>query len=423
MEALNALKFSAAIEGYWHWDDLRHHQPPGGITMKEWWLTLKVSRVTQYRFIKLRDLKGEHFRYFTSDSMLRTLHDIDMRAGGSIQMPEQVTNPETRDQYYVSSLMEEAITSSQLEGAVTTREIAKEMLRTNRQPRDLGERMILNNYLTMRKLAEWKAQPLTPELVFEIHRLITEGTLKDETAPGRFRTDKEQIQVEDEFGESLHVPPPARELPKRMKEMCDFANAPDEVHPFVHPVIRAIILHFWLAYDHPFKDGNGRTARALFYWLMLRRGFWLFEFLSISQFLKKAPAQYARSFLLTETDENDLNYFVLHQLKVICKAVDALHEYIDRKTRELRLISAALRNSGDLNHRQEALLSRAIRRPGTSFTIQSHRTSHDVAYDTARTDLDDLVTREFLVRRKRGKGFVFEASPDLESKLKSGGRR
>jgi Fic family protein len=48
--------------------------------------------------------------------------------------------------------MEEAITSSQLEGAATTREVAKEMIREGRQPRDRSERMILNNYLTMQRI-------------------------------------------------------------------------------------------------------------------------------------------------------------------------------------------------------------------------------------------------------------------------------
>jgi Fic family protein len=61
-----------------------------------------------------------------------------------------------------------------------------------------------------------------------------------------------------------------------------------------------------LGYEHPFEDGNGRTARALFYWSMLNQGFWLTEFLTVSKILRKAPAKYARSFLYTEQDSNDL---------------------------------------------------------------------------------------------------------------------
>ena len=86
----------------------------------------------------------------------RLLHEIDLGAGGSIGMPEPIANPQTRSQYVMRSLFQEAVTSSQLEGAATTRAVAKEMLRTGRPPRTRGERMILNNYLTMQRIAEWK---------------------------------------------------------------------------------------------------------------------------------------------------------------------------------------------------------------------------------------------------------------------------
>ncbi len=409
-----------ALSGpYFHWDELRHRTPPPGFSAEQWWSAIKLARTGQYQDVPLLDLKGRHFQYYATDEILATLHDIDMRAGGTVAMPEQVTNSETREQYYVSSLMDEAITSSQLEGAATTREIARQMLRTNRPPRDKGERMILNNYLTMRKLADWKQQPLTPDLVFEIHRLITVDTFDDPSAVGRFRTEQELICVENvETGESLHTPPVASELPKRMEALCAFANADESQRPFIHPVLRAILLHFWLAYDHPFKDGNGRTARVLFYWFMLRRGYWMFQFISISQFLVKAPAQYGKAFLYTETDDNDLNYFILHQMGVIRKAVDELHRYTERKSTELSQLSSNLRGVGELNHRQEAILNRAVRHPGTIFTIESHKRSHDIAYATARSDLLVLENLGMLTKRKRGKGFVFEAALDLHARLK-----
>lgn len=409
----------ALAGSYFHWDELRHRTPPPGFTTEQWWSAIKLTRAGLYQSVPLIDLRSKHFQYFATDETLATLHDIDMRAGGTVQMPEQVTNSETKDQYYVSSLMDEAITSSQLEGAATTREIARQMLRSNRPPRDRSEQMILNNYLTMRKLADWRQQPLTSDLVFDIHRLITVDTFDDPHASGRFRTEKELICVEDvTTGEALHTPPPANELLVRMKALCDFANADEASRPFIHPVLRAILLHFWLAYDHPFKDGNGRTARALFYWFMLRRGYWMFQFISISQFLVKAPAQYGKAFLYTETDDNDLNYFIAHQIGVIRKAVDELHHYIERKTTELHSLSAALRDVGELNHRQEAILHRAARHPGTVFTVDSHRRSHDIAYGTARADLLGLEKLLLLGKRKRGKGFAFEAATDLHSRLK-----
>lgn len=89
-----------------------------------------------------------------------------------MEIPEPVTNPEQRDRYVVRSLIEEAITSSQLEGAATTREVAKKMLAEGRKPRDRSEQMIVNNYLTMRRIVELKEKPLTPDMVLQVHREI-----------------------------------------------------------------------------------------------------------------------------------------------------------------------------------------------------------------------------------------------------------
>ena len=127
-------------------------------------------------------------------------------------------------------------------------------------------------------------------------------------------------------------------------------------------MVRAIVAHFMLAYDHPFVDGNGRTARLLFYWSMLSQDYWLAEFLPISRLLAKAPAQYARSFLHSEQDDGDLTYFVLYQLGIIQRAITDLHEYLDRKVAEMRRLRNALAAmSRQFNHRQLALLEHAIR--------------------------------------------------------------
>lgn len=367
--------------------------------------------------IPLKDKAGRPFQFGVPDLVQAELHDIDVSADRSIGVPEPITNPQTRDKYLIRSLIEEAITSSQLEGAVTTRELAKEMIRTGRPPRDTSEQMILNNYLTMQRIAELKQEPLSPEMVFGIHRSVTEKTLPDETAAGRFRRPDEQRIIGDDFGEVFHNPPPAEELPGRLQAMCDFANA-KAPGPFVHPAVRAIILHFWLAYDHPFVDGNGRTARALFYWGMLRAGYWLFEFISISSILKKAPMTYGLSFLHSETDDNDLTYFIVAQTKVIRRAIQDLHDYIGRKTAEVRELEAHVRALDLFNHRQAELIRHAFKHPYQEYTIAGHGKSHNVVYQTARTDLLDLKARGVLNQKKRARKMIFTVPADLAERLR-----
>jgi Fic family protein len=276
--------------------------------------------------------------------------------------------------------------------------------------------MILNNFSAMKRINTLTDEPLSTELVFDIHQLVTEKTLDDSSAAGRFRKATEKVHVIDMYNEVFHDPPPAKQLEERMTAMCDFANDKTPKY-FIHPVIRAIILHFWLAYDHPFVDGNGRTARALFYWLMLRERYWLFEFISISQIIVKAPSKYARAFLYTETDDNDLTYFIHYHLNIILQAIKALYEYIERKTKKLQAIENQLRGIIVLNHRQRALISHALRHPRHRYTIKSHQISHNIVYQTARTDLLDLEKRDLLSSQKIRKTWYFTPVRNLEEKL------
>jgi Fic family protein len=223
------------------------------------------------------------------------------------------------------------------------------------------------------------------------------------------------VRVEWSDGTVTHVPPPAIELPERLDAMCAYANGGGT--GFTHPVVRAILLHLWLAYDHPFEDGNGRTARALFYREMLAQGYWLFEYVSISRLLLKAPAPYGLSFLHTETDGFDATYFLLHQLGILKRAVEELLAYLVRKMAELRETESLLRRT-DLNHRQVALLANALRHGDSVFTVHSHAESHRVTRQSARTDLVDLERRGLLERRVVGRRFEFFPARDLRARLR-----
>lgn len=419
--ALRAPRPVEPGERYLHWDKLRRLDPPPGLNSEQWWLKIKAAREGELRPLPLADPKGNPFSYGLLDSMLRRLHYVDQRCSGEVAMDEVVTSEKQAGRrFLVNSLMEEAIRSSQLEGATTSRRKAKELLRTGRKPRDRSERMIANNYRALQFMRDEMGETLTPASVLELHRIVTEGTLKDPSAAGRLqRPGEERVAVFDrDDGEPIHKPPPAEQLPERMQLLCDFANESDDGERFVHPVIRAILLHFWLAYDHPFEDGNGRTARILFFWLMRIRGYWLAEYLPISRFIRKAPAKYARAFMETETDEGDTTYFLIHQLDVIEKAIDELHLYLQRKTAEVRDIEKLLHGTDHLNGRQLALLTDAVRNPDAVYSFDSHAQSHRVSHETARSDLRSLADAGLLTQRRQGKRHVFEPTPDIASRLK-----
>jgi Fic family protein len=420
--ALHTVLLQGAGNRYLHWDKLRRLDPPGDLSHEEWWLGVKVRRVAEARFLTLRDTEGTPFRFGLPDLVLRRLHRIDQRASGEVAMDEVVTSEKQAGQrFLVNSLMEEAIRSSQLEGATTSRRVAKEMLRTGRRPRDRGERMIVNNYRALQFIREDMGDELSLDAILELHRIVTEGTLDDPSAAGRLqRPDEERVAVFDRDGDEqpIHRPPPAEELPERMRLLCDFANRRGDGEEFIHPVVQAILLHFWLAYDHPFEDGNGRTARILFSWLMQRRGYWLIEYLPISPIIREAPAKYGRAFIESESDEGDATYFLIHQLEVIEKALDTHDVYIQRKISEVRAVERLLQDADGLNHRQLALLTDAVRNPDGVYTFGSHAASHRVTHETARADLTGLTGRGLLIRRSKGRSYVFEPISDLAARLK-----
>jgi Fic family protein len=408
-------------EGYPHWDQLRRFPlPRPNVAHAEWWAAIKWARKFRSHPLPLKDKDGIAFNFSVPPALHQELHEIDCGpVSTSLAGGEPLLDSHVWDQYSVRSFMHEAIASSRLEGAVSTRATAKEMIRTGRNPRDLSERMIANNFMAMQRVRDLANEKLSKELIFELHRTLTEGTLEKKDGAGRLRRPDEEVQILDENGEVFHAPLPAGQLGERMQAMCDFANglAPEY---FIHPIARAILLHFWLAYDHPFVDGNGRTARALFYWAMLHSKYSLFELLSISEVILRSPKRYYLAFLYSETDENDATYFVVDQVSVIRKAVQDLHACIARKNAELTQAEGLLgHRSTTLNHRQIALMSYALRHPETAFTVEAHQRSNGIVYETARRDLLDLAEAGLFTKGKHGKAMVFRSALDLPKRVKN----
>lgn len=422
-EVTSALDAARAPAGeYPHWDKLRRLDPPEGVTHERWWLGIKIARLANRRLLPLTDPARAPFSYSLPDGVLRRLHLVDQSCRGEIAMPEVVTDgDQARQHYLVNSLMEEAIRSSQLEGAATSRRVAKEMLRSGREPRDRSERMIRNNFAALAYMREEMGTRLTPGDVVELQRILTDGTLDDPDESGRLQVPAEErvVVVDRHSDKVLHRPPPAELLPERLERLCAFANGELDSTVFIHPVVRAILLHFWLAYDHPFADGNGRTARALFYWAMRTNGYWLTEYLSISRIIRDAPSQYTRSFLLTENDSGDTTYFILAQLRVIERALDEMKSYLARKVAEVREVETLMRGSDGLNPRQLGLLSDALRNPDRIYTFGGHAAIHSVTHETARNDLRTLASRALLDGRQYGRRWRFTVPVDLAERLKS----
>lgn len=400
-----------AATNYRHWDKLRRIAADRGVDPEIAWACVKLGRRSNFRNSGLLAAGRQPLLYNVPDPLQHEMMLMDQELAGNVGVESRLRLGPERDRFIISSLWEEAIASSMLEGAATTVIEAREMLRTGRAATTRGERMVLNNYRAIEMMRDNLDRQLSPGFLLELHSILTEDTLDKPDEVGRFRREDERVVVQDPYGEVLHDPPPASELNERVRRLCEFANADvlDGSNRFTHPFIRASLLHFQIGFDHPFCDGNGRTARAIFYWSMLRAKYWLFEFLPISRLIYRSPSQYGRAYLYTETDAYDATYFLLYHADIVKQARTELRQHIERKQNETRRVADVFRSEKQLNHRQRALLGRAIEHPDETYTIESHQRSHSVAYATARSDLIILVQKGLLSMERRGRTIVFHA--------------
>ncbi len=366
-------------EAYLHWDDLSY-EDLGSVNPEAVWALMKIIRTSSSRHL---DFSGLDVQYNLPDMFQKMIHEIDVRSSSGI-IPVEVENRRRSLISSVSSMMEESIASSQIEGAVTTTKAAKAMLRENRRPSNKSEQMIANNYNAMKFIKTQTSSDLTPGLICEIHRIVSKDTMEGEHI-GRFRDNNDIVVADALTGEVSHQPVDHSRIRSMIDSLCDFANSDAQ---FVHPIIKGIIIHFVLAYIHPFQDGNGRVSRALFYWYAMKKGYWLMEYLSISKCIKSHSGKYYRAFMLTETDDNDVTYFIEYNLDIVLESVGVFEEYLEKKLKDQRSDLDEIEGM-NLNMRQRMIAADMIR-SGELISIGSLRRTYQISTNTARSDISKL---------------------------------
>lgn len=389
-------------ENYDYWDEVKYKKIPESFSQKDLWSLVKASRMRN----RIQIWPQYGINISITNQMQRICHVFDMNFGGSWGSNSLIPE-ENKNQYLISSLMEEAISSSQMEGAATTRKVAKEMLRRKITPKDKSQQMIFNNYQTIQFIVENKDKPLTEELLLKIHRLMTEGTLEHIEDAGRFRLNNDVVVEDGITHEVVHTPPSYKDIPAFIANLCNFFNE-ERAKIFIHPIIRGVIIHFMLAYMHPFVDGNGRTARALFYWYMLKQGYWLTEYLSISRIIARSKKTYEKSYLYVEADQNDIGYFVAYNLRVLDLAFKELQRYIRRKTLIKKQAAIFLRLS-NVNERQAEIIRILYNDPIEVLTVKDVQIKFGITPTTAKNDIIGLLRMgilEEIAFNKVKKGYI-----------------
>jgi len=391
-----------------HWDILQYKEPsPQGIPKEQLWMIVKLIRESQAIETNIRDDKKRLFTWIKLDYFEEFFHELDLNTGGELFVEkDKITN---KQKLISRGIMEEAIASSQLEGAATSRVEAKKILREGKKPTNKSEHMIVNNYNSMKAIEEnYRKKSMSMDLITELHSMITNNTLDSAGERPRLRKPGEPVVVHDEIEDVTYYEGPDIEFVKpELKKLIKFANDENNEKTFIHPVIKAIMLHFWMGYLHPFTDGNGRLARLLFYWYLVKKGYWAFIYLPISKIIKKAHKQYIMAYIYSEQDDNDLTYFIDYNLKRIKMAVKEFEKYLREQSKKNVQMKKKSEVQYSLNMRQVQLLQYLHNTPNEYTTLKTHMNINQITRMTASKDLKDLVNKGFLTSNKRGRTIYY----------------
>jgi Fic family protein len=381
-------------ERYVPLEDIKHRLEKLGHDRSDWDMLKK--RIQSFRklgaipiFINSLNKK---FWYFPADCLQQKISRIE-RKGNHIF--EKIENQNGLKEHFLQdSAIEEAITSAIYEGANSTRAKAKEFIETGKAPKNKDEWMLLNNYLAMKWIKDNSASPVTNELILDVHNIVTNNTLEgdDVNFQGKFRNDK--VFVGNHQGIDYN------KIDEALNEAITVATKNKR---YQHGLTKGILLHYFTAYIHPFFDGNGRTARTLFYFKCMKNHLKFVELLSISAHLKRGKGNaYERSFDLVVENDFDVTYFIdycLDSLEVAIEKVEKKVEYL--------LNFGLLKKHYDLTTNQVMLLQRLALNKFVGVTAQQHSLAISRSREIARKELKDLHDKKFLKETEKGNQLVY----------------
>lgn len=375
---------------YYYWDKVKYIEPaPKNYSREELWFNVKTLRNFNFQKTPVKNITGKNFVFIKLLKFDSLFSIIDRCFKGF------VVEGENRARLIYENISEEAIASAQIEGASSTREEAQHFLKKEEKPKNESEQMILNNYNAIEKIRnDYLNKSMSFDLLMEMHSNIA-FNMKEEY---RLRTAKDKINVVGRNGDIIyHVAPKIDFVKKELENFINFANEKSEIHP----ILKALILHFWIGYLHPFTDGNGRLARSVFYWSVLKDGYDIFTYLPFSALIKKTPDKYIMSYVYSEQDDCDLTYFLEYNIEQISKSFKLLKEYLKKDENNNKKIEL-VQKEVNLNKRQLRLLFSFISNLQDRICTKVYMNINQITRKTATTDLKKLVAKKYLIEKKQG---------------------
>ncbi len=373
------------------------HRLPVTVSIGQFWPELEAARRGQSQTLPLKDQRGEPFWFVLNRSIEQQCNVIAALARRDVAF----TGPEF-DALYEEAVVDEAVYSSVIEGAFTSREQAMDFLRWNRTPRSKSEQMIKNNYDALTYVLEHLDEPIGEETILAIARIVTRSAAEVQVTGYR----EGMVYVTGREG-VVYTPPRAEVVPEMMRALVKFIRESE-----LHPLLKACIAHFYLVYVHPFGDGNGRTARALSYMMLLQAGYDFFRYVSVSGVVAEERGRYYRAMRSVEESDGDMTYFIDAYSAMLARTVQKMEDHLKYHVLAGQKLKA-LEAGGSLNERQLNGARWLLESANTGVTAEAWRKKYEVVTETARRDLLALCAAGVLAREKDGRKAVFRILREL----------
>lgn len=372
-----------------------------GLNINEVWKEVQDYRKKNSIKLSLLDQEGENLFIVLTEELKKMIVYIDDVANKNLY---ESASPEMKSQIVLEALIDEAYQSSVIEGAHTTKKKTKKMIEEKLKPKDKSEKMVLNNFYALQYVMENRNEPITESTILDIYNIVTDGTLDSDEKTEKYRTD--QNEVLNQLNEVIYTPPLANNVQEMMNSLLSFLHSDNEE---IHPILKAMIFHYYFVYIHPFHDGNGRTARALTYMYLLQKDYTFFKYFSISSMIVEARSSYYKSIKDSEDSESDTTYFALAYSKIIMDSIIKVSgDFIRQFSKEI-IFNKINERGLKLNKRQEKAVNFMLRY-SKSIDVNTYISKiNKVSQETGRKDLNDLVEFD-LVTKEKTKSNKFEYS-------------
>lgn len=370
------------------------HRLPVSMPISKVWPELQKARKEVSEKLPLSAIDGSAFWWVLTDHIIEESEKVI-----ALARRELIFDRPEYQAAFKEAVLDEAVYSSVIEGAFTTRKEAQAFIREGRTPKNKSEQMVKNNYEALTYVLENIDVPITKETIFQIYSLVTKDTLEEPAASDCYRD--EPVFVRSQRGEVVHTAPKAEQVPQMMDALIAFIADSE-----LSPLIKACVAHFYFVYVHPFIDGNGRTARALSYMILLQAGYDFFRYFSISGVIAEERSKYYKAIKDVEDDDFDMTYFIDYSIGMLARAVKTMEDrLVNKVVMEERLNQ--LKTSG-ANDRLLAGAEWLLKSPNSSVTIKAWEKKFGVVTETARQDLFKLEEAGIVKRKLVKRRYEFE---------------